>query len=245
MRFVFACILFCSGCRLPIDSFFFSIFHMNSNREWFVLSFHAIDREQQLLPQKLLDENRARNIPALTQNQLAVIYKLIWYQDGYEQPSEEDLKRIMIVSVGFHCKLYHSVRSKWKWMTNFSFIFQTNKQQTAPDENEDQNDVHFRHITEITILTVQLIVEFAKGLPAFTKIPQEDQITLLKVSVRRIRSISYWSSCRMFSVHKSMLAQLVKFLIAFIFISLSFSCCVEIFVCGPWFSLAVVHPSMS
>lgn len=42
--------------------------------------------------------------------------------------------------------------------------------------------MHFRHITEITILTVQLIVEFAKGLPAFTKIPQEDQITLLKVN---------------------------------------------------------------
>lgn len=53
---------------------------------------------QQLLPPKLLEENRARNIPALTPNQLAVIYKLIWYQDGYEQPSEEDLKRIMIVS---------------------------------------------------------------------------------------------------------------------------------------------------
>lgn len=43
--------------------------------------------------------------------------------------------------------------------------------------------MHFRHITEITILTVQLIVEFAKGLPAFTKIPQEDQITLLKVII--------------------------------------------------------------
>lgn len=57
------------------------------------------------------------------------------------------------------------------------------KQQSSPDENEDQNDVHFRHITEITILTVQLIVEFAKGLPAFTKIPQEDQITLLKVII--------------------------------------------------------------
>lgn len=28
---------------------------------------------------------------------------------------------------------------------------------------------------------MQLIVEFAKGLPAFIKIPQEDQITLLKV----------------------------------------------------------------
>lgn len=47
------------------------------------------------------------------------------------------------------------------------------------------HDLHFRHITEITILTVQLIVEFAKGLPAFTKIPQEDQITLLKVSISR------------------------------------------------------------
>lgn len=101
----------------------------------------------QLLPQKLLDENRQRNIPQLTTNQMAVIFKLIWYQDGYEQPSEEDLKRIMIGS---------------------------------PNEEEDQHDIHFRHITEITILTVQLIVEFAKGLPAFTKIPQEDQITLLK-----------------------------------------------------------------
>ncbi|XP_043867302.1 ecdysone receptor isoform X5 [Drosophila mojavensis] len=99
-----------------------------------------------LLPDDILAECQARNIPPLTFNQLAVIYKLIWYQDGYEQPSEEDLKRIM----------------------------------SQPDENESQTDVSFRHITEITILTVQLIVEFAKGLPAFTKIPQEDQITLLK-----------------------------------------------------------------
>ncbi|XP_075170048.1 ecdysone receptor isoform X2 [Haematobia irritans] len=99
-----------------------------------------------LLPEEILTKCQARNIPPLTYNQLAVIYKLIWYQDGYEQPSEEDLKRIM----------------------------------SSPDENESQTDVSFRHITEITILTVQLIVEFAKGLPAFTKIPQEDQITLLK-----------------------------------------------------------------
>ena len=51
------------------------------------------------------------------------------------------------------------------------------------EDEEDKTDAHFRYITEITILTVQLIVEFAKGLPAFTKIPQEDQITLLKVKV--------------------------------------------------------------
>lgn len=60
---------------------------------------------QQLLPQKLLEDNRARNVTALTFNQLAVIYKLIWYQDGYEQPSEEDLKRIMGVSIYF-CSLF-------------------------------------------------------------------------------------------------------------------------------------------
>jgi len=100
----------------------------------------------QLLPEKLLLENKNRNLPQLSQNQMAVIYKLIWYQDGYEQPSEEDIKRIS----------------------------------SDVEDEEDKTDAHFRYITEITILTVQLIVEFAKGLPAFTKIPQEDQITLLK-----------------------------------------------------------------
>ena len=52
----------------------------------------------QLLPEKLLQENRSKGLPPLTQNQMAIIYKLIWYQDGYEQPSEEDLKRISVVS---------------------------------------------------------------------------------------------------------------------------------------------------
>lgn len=50
----------------------------------------------------------------------------------------------------------------------------------APMEGEDQCDVRFRHITEITILTVQLIVEFAKRLPGFDKLLREDQIALLK-----------------------------------------------------------------
>jgi ecdysone receptor len=52
----------------------------------------------QLLPEKLLIENRSKGLLQLTTNQMAVIYKLIWYQDGYEQPSEEDLKRITNVS---------------------------------------------------------------------------------------------------------------------------------------------------
>lgn len=61
---------------------------------------HAQTAVKQLLPEKLMQENRARSIPALTTNQMAVIYKLIWYQDGYEQPSEEDLKRIMVSGEG-------------------------------------------------------------------------------------------------------------------------------------------------
>ena len=37
-------------------------------------------------------------------------------------------------------------------------------------------------MTELTILTVQLIVEFAKRIPGFEKLSQEDKITLLKVN---------------------------------------------------------------
>ncbi|XP_063359372.1 ecdysone receptor isoform X2 [Cydia amplana] len=101
------------------------------------------------LSDKLLEQNRLKNIPPLTPNQQFLIARLVWYQDGYEQPSEEDLKRV------------------------------TQTWQQADDE-EEENDAPFRQITEMTILTVQLIVEFAKGLPGFAKISQPDQITLLK-----------------------------------------------------------------
>ncbi|XP_028170773.1 ecdysone receptor isoform X1 [Ostrinia furnacalis] len=101
------------------------------------------------LSEKLMEQNRLKNIPPLTANQQFLIARLVWYQDGYEQPSEEDLKRV------------------------------TQTWQSADEEDED-SDMPFRQITEMTILTVQLIVEFAKGLPGFSKISQPDQITLLK-----------------------------------------------------------------
>jgi ecdysone receptor len=50
-------------------------------------------------------------------------------------------------------------------------------------DEEKQSDTTYRIITEMTILTVQLIVEFAKRLPGFDKLVREDQITLLKVTV--------------------------------------------------------------
>ncbi|XP_003746845.1 ecdysone receptor-like [Galendromus occidentalis] len=50
---------------------------------------------------------------------------------------------------------------------------------TLGDTDED-NQKRFQHITEVTILTVQLIVEFSKRVPGFDTLQREDQITLLK-----------------------------------------------------------------
>lgn len=50
-----------------------------------------------------------------------------------------------------------------------------------PDDAPAEGDKKYKHITEMTIVTVQLIVEFAKTLPGFDKLLREDQITLLKV----------------------------------------------------------------
>lgn len=58
-------------------------------------------------------------------------------------------------------------------------------------DEEDHREFRFRHITEITILTVQLIVEFAKRLPGFDKLLREDQIALLKVSQVNFEVSSY------------------------------------------------------
>ncbi|XP_033126321.1 oxysterols receptor LXR-alpha-like isoform X2 [Anneissia japonica] len=44
----------------------------------------------------------------------------------------------------------------------------------------------FAHITELTILTIQLIVEFSKKIPGFLELSREDQIVLLKGSAIEI-----------------------------------------------------------
>ncbi|GJQ75548.1 EcR [Trypoxylus dichotomus] len=85
-------------------------------------------------------------VKPISPEQEELIHRLVYFQNEYEHPSDEDVKRII----------------------------------NQPMEGEDQCDVRFRHITEITILTVQLIVEFAKRLPGFDKLLREDQIALLK-----------------------------------------------------------------
>ena len=43
-----------------------------------------------------------------------------------------------------------------------------------------ERDSLFRHITEMTILTVNCIVEFCKHLTGFSSLDKEDQIVILK-----------------------------------------------------------------
>lgn len=79
---------------------------------------------------------------------------------------------------------YHLFRNKWLYKILVKNL------QNQPIDGEDQSDLRFRHITEITILTVQLIVEFAKRLPGFDKLLREDQIALLKV-LSRLRTVKW------------------------------------------------------
>lgn len=83
----------------------------------------------------------------LTNEQDEIIKKLVFYQDEFESPSEDDIKKIAPFPYG---------------------------------DDEDDNKRRFQHITEMTILTVQLIVEFSKRVPFFDKLFRDDQITLLK-----------------------------------------------------------------
>ena len=57
-----------------------------------------------------------------------------------------------------------------------------------------EGDMKYKHITEMTILTVQLIVEFAKSLPGFDKLLRVYLITLLKVNIasRKVFILRYY-----------------------------------------------------
>ncbi|XP_064455496.1 ecdysone receptor-like isoform X1 [Ornithodoros turicata] len=86
-------------------------------------------------------------IKPLSASQEDLINKLVYYQQEFESPSEEDMKKTTAFPLG---------------------------------DSEEDNQRRFQHITEITILTVQLIVEFSKRVPGFDTLLREDQITLLK-----------------------------------------------------------------
>ena len=97
-------------------------------------------------------EKRPKLVVPLKPEEEELINRLVYFQDEFEQPSENDLKRI--------------------------------DKSVEEESDDDGDDPHanslLRHITETTILTVQLIVEFSKRLPGFHSLYRGDQVTLLK-----------------------------------------------------------------
>ncbi|XP_077999916.1 oxysterols receptor LXR-alpha-like isoform X2 [Glandiceps talaboti] len=105
-------------------------------------------------PQQSVDEDGENEYFELSEEQRELIDKIVQAQHDLEIPGPEDIKKV----------------TPW------------------PSENDDhlteQEKLHnrFAHITELTILTVQLVVEFSKKLPGFLDLIREDQIVLLKGS---------------------------------------------------------------
>lgn len=79
-----------------------------------------------------------------------LINRLVYFQLEYEFPKEEDLKKV------YHVPLLGATGG------------------------DSESDSLFRHITEMTILTVNLIVEFCKHLPGFASLEKDDQVVILK-----------------------------------------------------------------
>jgi len=91
-------------------------------------------------------------IRALKPEEEELINRLVFFQEEFEHPTEDDLNRV------YHVPL----------------------QDDGAATSSDQSDHLFRHMTEMTILTVQLIVEFSKHLPGFQTLCRDDQVLLLK-----------------------------------------------------------------
>lgn len=91
-------------------------------------------------------------IRALKPEEEELINRLVFFQEEFEHPTEDDLNRV------YHVPL----------------------QDDGAGSSSDQSDHLFRHMTEMTILTVQLIVEFSKHLPGFQTLCRDDQVLLLK-----------------------------------------------------------------
>ena len=95
----------------------------------------------------------------LTPEQEELINRLVYFQEEFEQPTEEDLKKV------YHVPLNSS------------------------SSDIDESESLFRHITEITILTVQLIVQFSRHLPGFQTLNRADQVILLKACSSEVMMI--------------------------------------------------------
>lgn len=109
-------------------------------------------------------------VKPLSPEQEELINRLVYFQEEFDQPSEEDLRKISVhLFILYYLILFYFIL--------LSIIFSIEK---TSGMHESDSEAKFKHITEMTILTVQLTVEFSKRLPGFDTLLREDQITLLK-----------------------------------------------------------------
>lgn len=145
-------------------------------------------------------QSEEESIPLLTDEQREVIENLVSIHKELEIPGPEDLKRVTPWKEGQNSGQDSSDDNGPK-SVQASDIYDTSNplpglmpvsltpkrsEDGDGDELDDQdNDAlhrRFAHITELTILTIQLIVEYSKHIPGFLTLTREDQILLLKGS---------------------------------------------------------------
>jgi len=125
--------------------------------------------------------SRLTPMRALKPEEEELINRIVYFQDEYENPTEEDLKRV------YHVPLQPG---------GFVDCGNGNNGNAQPDgspsgqvDMDTVSDRLFRHMTEMTILTVQLIVEFSKHLPGFQTLCRDDQVSLLKACSSEVMMI--------------------------------------------------------
>ncbi|KAF0314461.1 Ecdysone receptor [Amphibalanus amphitrite] len=146
----------------------------------------------------------------LTAEQDELINRLVRYQEEYESPTKEDMRRsalersssdpaelqckqitgLTVLTVrliveftkqlpGFQDKLCRDDQiCLVKVMVGAARRVMREAQVNA--SAADDSELHLSRITEMTILTIKLIVEFSKRLTFFDRLLKDDQITLLK-----------------------------------------------------------------
>ncbi len=92
-----------------------------------------------------------------------LINRIVFYQDEYENPTEEELNLV------YHVPIQPVGGGGGGGGPG-----------GGGTNAEAESDRLFQHMTEMTILRVQLIVEFSKHLPGFQTLCREDQVSLLK-----------------------------------------------------------------
>lgn len=136
------------------------------------------------------EQSEEESIPLLTDEQREVIENLVSIHKELEIPGPEDLKRVTPWREGQHLQSNGSKSVQASDIYDASntlpglmpVSFNSKGGDGDGEDGDDALHLRFAHITELTILTIQLIVEFSKHIPGFLTLTREDQILLLKGS---------------------------------------------------------------